>query len=130
LSRLFISHSSKDNVAAVAFKQWLGAIGWPHDEVFLDVDSIGAGERWKEALNKANVRCEAVILLASPDALSSPECIAEVRKAEDVGKEIIVVLLRDIWENGRTLHPTSGSAHSWKGRIKSRGSGSSLSQRV
>jgi tetratricopeptide (TPR) repeat protein len=96
LSRLFISHSSRDNVAAVAFKQWLGAIGWPNDHVFLDLDSIGAGERWKEALNKANARCEAVILLASLDALSSAECIAEVRKAEDVGKEIVVVLLRDL----------------------------------
>jgi CHASE2 domain-containing sensor protein len=96
LSRLFISHSSKDNVAAVAFRQWLGAIGWLNEDVFLDLDSIGAGERWKDALNKANARCEAVILLASPEALSSPECIAEVRKAEDVGKEIIVVLLHDL----------------------------------
>ena len=96
MSRLFISHSSKDNIAAIAFKQWLGARGWANEDVFLDVDSIGAGERWKEALNKANTRCEAIVLLASPEALSSPECIAEVRKAEDVGKEIVVVLLRDL----------------------------------
>jgi hypothetical protein len=96
MSRLFLSHSSKDNVAAVAFKQWLGAIGWSGEDVYLDVDSIGAGERWKDALNKASARCEAVVLLASPDALSSPECLAEVRKAEDAGKEIIVVLLRDL----------------------------------
>jgi formylglycine-generating enzyme required for sulfatase activity len=96
LSRLFISHSSKDNVSALAFKQWLGANGWPEEDVFLDVQNIGAGERWKDALRKANARCEAVVLLASPDALSSPECLAEVRKAEDFGKEIIVVLLRDV----------------------------------
>jgi formylglycine-generating enzyme required for sulfatase activity len=96
LSRLFISHSSKDNVAARAFKQWLCANDWLDEDIFLDLDDIGAGERWKEALRKANARCEAVILLASPDALSSPECLAEVRKAEDYGKEIIVVLLRDL----------------------------------
>jgi formylglycine-generating enzyme required for sulfatase activity len=96
LSRLFISHSSKDNIAAIAFKQWLGSVGWPDEDVFLDVDSIGAGERWREALRLANARCEAVVLLASPDALSSPECVAEVRKAEDFGKEIIVILLRDL----------------------------------
>jgi hypothetical protein len=96
LSRLFISHSSKDNIAAVAFKRWLGASGWANEDVFLDLDSIGAGERWKEALNKANARCEAVILLASPEALSSAECVGEVRKAEDFGKEIVVVLLRDL----------------------------------
>ena len=96
VSRLFISHSSKDNVSAKAFKQWLNASGWPDEDVFLDLDDIGAGERWKEALRKANARCEAIILLASPEALASPECLAEVRKAEDYGKEIIVVLLRDV----------------------------------
>ena len=96
MSRLFISHSSKDNVAAKAFKQWLDGSGWPDDDVFLDLDDIGAGERWKDALRKASARCEAVVLLASPDALSSPECLAELRKAEDYGKEIIVVLLRDV----------------------------------
>jgi len=96
LSRLFISHSSKDSIAAIAFKQWLGATGWSDEDVFLDLDSIGAGERWKEALRVANARCEAVVLLASPDALSSPECVAEVRKAEDFGKEIIVILLHDL----------------------------------
>ena len=52
---------------------------------------------------KANARCEAVLLLASPDALASPECLAEVRKAEDFGKEIIVVLLRDVQFEDRRL---------------------------
>ncbi len=103
LSRLFISHSSKDNIAAIAFKQWLGANGWPDEDVFLDLDAIGAGERWKDALRKANARCEAVILLASPDALASHECLAEVRKAEDFGKEIIVVLLHDVALDDRRL---------------------------
>jgi hypothetical protein len=88
LSRLFISHSSKDNVAALAVKQWLAGTDWLAEDVFLDLDDIGAGERWKDALRNANTRCEAVILLASPDALSSPECIAEVRKAEDYGKGV------------------------------------------
>ena len=97
MSRLFISHSSNDSVAAIAFKQWLGANGWPEDDVFLDLDNIGAGELWKEALRKAHLRCEAIVLLASPDALSSPECLAEVRKAEDFGKEIVVVLLPTAW---------------------------------
>ncbi len=96
MARLFISHSSKDKIAAIAFKHWLRKSDWPDEDVFLDLDDIGAGERWKEALRKANARCEAIILLASPDALSSPECLAEVRKAEDYGKEIIVVLLRDL----------------------------------
>jgi WD40 repeat protein len=103
LSRLFISHSSKDGASAIAFKQWLGANGWPGEDVFLDLEDIGAGEVWKEALRKAHLRCEAVVLLASPDALSSPECLTEVRKAEDFGKEIIVVLLRDLTVDDRRL---------------------------
>ena len=103
MSRLFVSHSSKDSVAAIAFKQWLGENGWPKDDVFLDLEDIGAGENWKEALRKAHTRCEAVILLASPDALDSPECLTEVRKAEDFGKEIIVVLLRDLTIDDRRL---------------------------
>jgi WD40 repeat protein len=103
VSRLFISHSSKDSVAAIAFKQWLGANGWSKDDVFLDLEDIGAGENWKEALRKAHTRCEAVLLLASPDALDSPECLTEVRKAEDFGKEIIVVLLRDLTIDDRRL---------------------------
>lgn len=103
MSRLFISHSSADNAAAIAFKQWLGAAGWPKEDVYLDLDSIGAGERWKDSLNKANARCEAIVLLASPDALASPECLAEVRKAEDAGKEIVVVLLHDLQFDDRRL---------------------------
>jgi WD40 repeat protein len=103
LSRLFISHSSADSVAAIAFKQWLGTNGWPKEDVFLDVEDIGGGERWKDALRKAHSRCEAVILLASPDALASPECLTEVRKAEDFGKDIIVVLLRDLTVDDRRL---------------------------
>ena len=103
MSRLFISHSSADSIPAIAFKQWLGANGWSDEDVFLDVEDIGGGERWKDALRKAHSRCEAVILLASPDALSSPECLTEVRKAEDFGKEIIVVLLRDLTINDHRL---------------------------
>ena len=78
--------------------QWLAEGG-----IFLDLEDIGAGERWKDALRKANARCEAVLLLASPDALDSPECLAEVRKAEDFGKEIIVVLMRDVQFEDRRL---------------------------
>ena len=103
MSRLFISHSSKDGLAATAFKQWLSSNGWPDEDVFLDIDNINAGARWKDSLRAANSRCEAVVLLASPEALSSPECLAEVRRAEDYGKEILVVLLRDLVLDDRRL---------------------------
>ena len=93
MTRLFISHSSLDNHAALAFNSWLGLNGWEADDVFLDLHGIGAGERWKDALKKANARCEAVIFLISPPALGSSECNIELRMAEDHGKRIFPCLL-------------------------------------
>jgi hypothetical protein len=46
-------------VAAIAVKQWLGSVGWPNEDVFLDLDSIGAGERWKEARSRMR-RCSCI----------------------------------------------------------------------
>jgi formylglycine-generating enzyme required for sulfatase activity len=96
LPRLFVSHSSKDNIQALAFQHWLMEGGWSEEDVFIDLHGIGAGERWRERLRKANASCEAVLLLASPDALDSPEVQRELNLAEDLGKEIIVAILRDL----------------------------------
>jgi hypothetical protein len=96
LPRLFISHSSKDNVEALAFRRWLAANGWDENEVFIDLHGIGVGARWRETLRKANASCEAVILLASPDSLDSKECQREINLAEDLDKSILVVILHDL----------------------------------
>ena len=101
MPRLFISHSSKDNVSALAFQRWLVANGWAKEDVFIDLHGIGAGERWRDTLRKANASCEAVVLLASPASLDSPECQREMNLAEDLGKEVIVAILRDL----EALHP-------------------------
>jgi hypothetical protein len=56
---IFISHSSANNDRAIQLRDWLVANGW--DDMFLDLDperGIAAGERWKEALQKAAQRCE------------------------------------------------------------------------
>jgi conflict system STAND superfamily ATPase/TIR domain-containing protein len=103
LPRLFISHSSKDNVQALAFQNWLAANGWPREDVFIDLHGIGAGERWRETLRKANHQCEAVVLLASPDSLESKECAREMNLAEDQGKEIVIALLRDLTKDDPRL---------------------------
>ncbi|MGD9726746.1 MAG: toll/interleukin-1 receptor domain-containing protein [Hyphomicrobiaceae bacterium] len=93
MARIFISHSSRDNFEALAFRDWLVAEGWAADDVFLDLHGIGAGARWKEALAKANERCEAVLFLLSPHALASTECYVEIRMAEDMGKVILPTIL-------------------------------------
>jgi hypothetical protein len=55
-----------------------------------------AGEKWRETLVKANVACEALLFLASPESLASDECRREVRRAEDDRKDVIVAILRDV----------------------------------
>src|SRR6516225_6178147 len=105
MSRLFICHSSKDNFEAIAFRDWLLREGWSEPDIFIDLHSIGAGARWKEALTKANERCEAVVLLASPASLASTECRVEIRMAEDYGKEIIVAILYLLTMDDEALGP-------------------------
>ncbi|MEN4398685.1 TIR domain-containing protein [Mycolicibacterium senegalense] len=98
MSRIFLSHSSADNRQAIALKAWLieqdpGLA----DEIFLDLDrrtGIPAGVRWKEALRRANERCEAVICLLSDSWEASHECKLEYRHAEDLNKPIFTVRLR------------------------------------
>lgn len=92
-----MSHSSRDSIEALALKTWLeraepGLVG----EVVVDLDpdtGIPAGVRWKEALRRANDRCEAVICLVSKHRDASHECRAEYRTAEDRGKPIFPVRL-------------------------------------
>lgn len=92
MSRIFISHSSKGNRQAIALHQWLiGANSQLDGEIFLDLHGqtgIAAGEKWKDALGASADRCEAVICLLSPNWEASPECWAEFRYAEYIGKRI------------------------------------------
>ena len=105
LPRLFISHSSKDNIEALAFQRWLMANGWGEDEVFIDLHGIGAGEEWQKVLVRANIACDALLFLASPDSLASDECRREVRRAEDDGKDVIVAMLRGVTIADERLKP-------------------------
>jgi hypothetical protein len=50
MSRIFLSHSSANEIEAIALKRWQADNGW--DDVFLDVDperGLVAGERWQNA---------------------------------------------------------------------------------
>ncbi|MGE0856251.1 MAG: SUMF1/EgtB/PvdO family nonheme iron enzyme [Hyphomicrobiaceae bacterium] len=105
MPRLFISHSSKDNIAALAFQRWLVTKGWGEDDVFIDLHDMQAGEKWRETLVKANVACDALLFLASPEALDSDECKREVRRAEDDRKDVIVAILRDVTLEDPRLKP-------------------------
>src|SRR6476660_6888364 len=97
MSLIFLSHSSIDELEAVAVRQWLLNNGW--DDVFLDLDperGLKAGERWQEALRLAAHRCEAVIFLISPAWAKSTWCVAEFMLAKNLHKLIFGVVVKDI----------------------------------
>jgi len=98
VSRIFVSHSSKDNRHAVALRAWLVAQDPPlANEIFLDTDpgaGLRPGVRWKNELVNANSRCEVVICLLSRNWESSAECLGEYRMAENLGKHILCARLQ------------------------------------
>jgi len=97
MSRIFLSHSSKNNAEAKALADWLAARGF--DDVFLDLDpqrGIAAGERWERALNQAAQRCEAVLFLVSEAWLDSDWCLKEFNLAHRLNKCLFGVLIEDI----------------------------------
>jgi WD40 repeat protein len=92
VARIFISHSSANNAAALAVAKWLADNGW--DDYFLDVvpqRGLAPGERWQEALKAAADRCEAVLFLVSPAWRDSRWCLAEFLLAKQLGKTIFGV---------------------------------------
>jgi hypothetical protein len=106
VSRIFVSHSSRDNRQAVALKQWLsGQRPELANEIFLDISAetgLRPGQRWKDALRQANDRCEAVICLLSRNWESSPNCKTEYLTAENLGKQILVARLEDLGDTDIT----------------------------
>ena len=97
---MFLSHSSRDSRQAIAVKAWL-VVQEPGlaEEIFLDLDphtGIRPGERWRQALQQANTRCEAVICLLSQHWLNSHECQTEFRYAENLHKTILVARLEPV----------------------------------
>jgi WD40 repeat protein len=106
VSRVFLSHSSKDTRQAVALKAWL-AERRPElrDEIFIDVDAqtgLRLGEQWKTQLFTGKSRCEYVICLLSQNWANSTECNVEYRTAEGLGKRILVARLEDLGDNAIT----------------------------
>jgi hypothetical protein len=93
MSRIFLSHSSKDNFEAIALRGWLASEGL--NDVFLDLDperGIAAGERWEQALHAAANRCEAVIFLISGNWLESGWCLKEYALARGLNKKLFAAL--------------------------------------
>lgn len=97
MSFIFLSHSSRDDAAAGALRDWLAAEG--HQSIFLDHDEhdgIIGGEIWEERLYTELRRCRALVALVSSDWLSSPWCAAEVNHAQALRKPVIPLRIASI----------------------------------
>ena len=98
MARLFISHSSANNAAALALRDWLYEQGFQSD-VFLDIDperGLVPGVRWQQALKAAADRCEAVLFLVSPAWLDSKWCLAEFLLAKSLHKCIFGLMIEPV----------------------------------
>ncbi len=100
MSRLFISHSSKNDDWAIALRDWLVREGWSGaDDIFLDLDperGIVAGQKWVRALEDAATRCEAVLFLVSEHWLASTWCFDEYQLAKELHTKLFALLIDDV----------------------------------
>jgi hypothetical protein len=99
MSRLFISHSSKNDDWGIALRDWLIREGWSgENDIFLDLDperGIAAGQRWVKALEDAATRCEAVLFVVSEAWLASRWCVDEYQLANKYNKKLFALLIDD-----------------------------------
>jgi len=124
MSRIFISHSSKNDAQAIALKQWLVSIHWSKaKDIFLDLDAesgISPGERWKKALDEAANRCEAVLFLLSRPWLKSKYCLDEFHQASKLNKRLFPLLLEplpvEVLPAGITAHWQLGNLAPGRGK--------------
>ena len=104
MSRIFLSHSSKNNFEAVALRDWLNENGWEDVVVQYDPDQgAHSGDHPRRALQENVARCEAVIFLVSRDWLNSQERRDEYEFARKVGKALLVVLIEELASDPQLL---------------------------
>jgi hypothetical protein len=96
MARIFLSHSSRDNAAAAEVKAWLDGQGFT--AAFLDFDKhsgIAAGADWERTLYEQIQRCQALLILQTPNWSASRWCFAEFTQARALGKPIFQVVESD-----------------------------------
>ena len=96
MARLFISHSSRNDHAALALQSWLFNEGWTKNDIYLDISAdsgMSAGQKWVEALDDAQYRCEAVVFLVSQEWLSAKWCREEYTRAQELNKKLFALII-------------------------------------
>lgn len=89
--KVFISYSRKDQDFAKQLAKSLLQIGF---SVWLDIEDIPAGVKWSTAIQNALQTSEAMLVILSPDSMSSVNVEDEWQYFLDRGKTIIPILWR------------------------------------
>jgi hypothetical protein len=94
--RVFISYSREDLAFADRIAEALTARGF---EPLIDRAQIQAFEEWWRRIEALIVRADAVLVLLSPDALSSEVCAKELSFAASLNKRLAPIVARPVNEN-------------------------------
>jgi hypothetical protein len=73
-----------------------------YEEVFLDIDKdtgVGAGEEWEKTLYEKLTRCHAIVLVLTPNWLTSTWCRIELAMARSLGKVILPIICAPLGEH-------------------------------
>ncbi len=95
---VFVSYSRRDTAFVEAMKPRLEALDL---EVWLDLEDIPPSADWRDEIQDGIERCEALIVVVSPESAGSTEVGKEISRADELGKRIVPVLHREV-DPGRT----------------------------
>jgi WD40 repeat protein/energy-coupling factor transporter ATP-binding protein EcfA2 len=89
VTRVFVSHASKDREYAGQLHRWIVVL---RHEVFLAPDGIAAGEQWRPRLHERLRGADAVVCVVTSTYVASTWCTAEIAIAQSRGSLLIPVL--------------------------------------
>ena len=87
----FLSYSREDSAFALKLAQDMRSAGL---NIWMDQLNIQAGMHWDRRVEKALEDCECLLILLSPDAVSSSNVLDELAYALDEDKRVVPVLHR------------------------------------
>lgn len=101
MSRIFISHSSKDREIVNVFVDHILRLGmsFPKEEIFCtssDGLSISSGEDWRNAIKHEIVNADMIILIISPNYKASEVCLNEMGAAWITEAKVIPLIVGDV----------------------------------